>query len=186
MRIQPRHILWPTDFSELSLRAAPYARAFCEAFGATLHVIHVATPMLPDNVISPYLSGGEPLATIADTLDEIKKSMRLLIKRRFPRLPVSLQVLAGSPWHEICQYADREEIDLIVLATHGATGLKHLVMGSVAEHVVQHAPCPVLTVKSFVHDFVEENPKPDRVKIIQPTVGEYAINPDPSEESASI
>ncbi len=60
----------------------------------------------------------------------------------------------GSAYHEICAAAKDEEVDLIIIATHGHTGLKHVVLGSTAERVVRHAPCPVLTVRVHEHEFV--------------------------------
>ena len=68
--------------------------------------------------------------------------------------PVEAQVLMGSPHVEIVRYARREDVDLIILATHGRTGLAHALIGSVAEKVVQMAPCPVLTIKHPEHEFV--------------------------------
>jgi nucleotide-binding universal stress UspA family protein len=67
-----------------------------------------------------------------------------------------MHVVVGTPWYEICRYARDAEIDLIVIATHGATGLRHLLMGSTAERVVQHATAPVLAVKSIEREFVDD------------------------------
>jgi nucleotide-binding universal stress UspA family protein len=72
-----------------------------------------------------------------------------LVGELFPGEVVQQEVLVGNPWDETCVYARRHGVDLIVVATHGRTGLKHVLLGSVAERIVQHAPCPVLVVKSF-------------------------------------
>jgi nucleotide-binding universal stress UspA family protein len=63
--------------------------------------------------------------------------------------PIVCDVLSGHAWPEICSYADKMDIDLIIVATHGLTGLRHALLGSTAERIVQHAACPVLTVKAF-------------------------------------
>jgi nucleotide-binding universal stress UspA family protein len=70
------------------------------------------------------------------------------------RPPIVYEVLVGAPWAGICDYAKRVGIDLIVTATHGLTGLHYVLIGSTAERVVQHAPCPVLTVKNVEKDFM--------------------------------
>jgi nucleotide-binding universal stress UspA family protein len=69
-------------------------------------------------------------------------------------LQVTRAVRHGVPYHEICKYCKEEKIDLIVLATHGRTGLAHLLLGSVTERVVRSSPCPVLTVRHPEHEFV--------------------------------
>jgi len=71
-------------------------------------------------------------------------------------LAVVTKAILGTSWTTICGYAERAEIDLIVVATHGRTGLRHVLIGSTAERIVQHAPCPVLVVKSPAKDFVTE------------------------------
>lgn len=68
---------------------------------------------------------------------------------------IRTEVILGDSWHEICRYVKKHKIDLVIMATHGLTGLKHVLMGSTAERVVQHADCPVLTVKSFEREFVD-------------------------------
>jgi nucleotide-binding universal stress UspA family protein len=67
---------------------------------------------------------------------------------------VVTDVLFGNPWSVICQYAKDAQIDLLVVSTHGRTGLRHVLIGSTAERIVQHAPCPVLVVKNPEKDFV--------------------------------
>ena len=83
--------------------------------------------------------------------------MQRLIDEQLDRSEsITSAVVVGVPWYEICRYARDHQIDLIVIATHGATGMKHLLMGSMAERVVQHASAPVLAVKSIERDFLEE------------------------------
>jgi nucleotide-binding universal stress UspA family protein len=158
MNVSPGRILWPTDFSELSLRGGRYARGFAQHFGAQLHVIHVVAPaVLPD--LSVMAPAGLPVPTSEpDLLDTCREHLQELVQRHFPaEMDLMLEALLGHPWSGICEYAERADIDLIVLATHGRTGFEHVVIGSTAERVVQHAPCPVLTVKNNCRDFLVDD-----------------------------
>jgi universal stress protein A len=157
MRISTRNILWPTDFSKHSLKALQYARAFCEAFGARLHVINVAPIVVFTGPQVPIMTGGDKLCTEIDTVTPQKTALRELLVKQFGDIgKIKSTVTLGNAWYEICRYAQDNDIDLIVIGTHGLTGLKHLVMGSTAERVVQHAKCPVLTVKVFERDFLQQ------------------------------
>jgi nucleotide-binding universal stress UspA family protein len=150
MNLSPKKILWPTDFSELSHEAGQYAREYQKVFGAELHVIHVCQP-----VDTPGLeleaSPGIGLSISQENLVEAsRRRMEQFVRSQFPTdARVTCESLVGQAWPEICDYAKRVEADLIIMATHGLTGLRHVVIGSTAERVVQHAHCPVLTVKSF-------------------------------------
>ena len=168
MRIRPQKILWPTDLSTLSLKGARYARAFCEAFNARLYVIHVAPILVWADSMVPMMTGGDMLVTTTDTVGPAKEALRKFMIKRFGDISkIETHVISGNGWHEICRYAQDVSIDLIVMTTHGVTGFRHLLMGSTAERVVQHAHCPVLTVKSFERDFIEQMAHtPPRVKAI--------------------
>ena len=154
MTVHPKKILWPTDFSPLSLKAADYACGFRDAFKAELRVLHVVEPQ-----ISPTLEFPAPVpASLALESEQarelaIKQLAQFVSEQIEEPQRVKQQVRIGSPWMEICACAKEQQIDLIVMATHGRTGFKHVMMGSVAERVVQHAPCPVLIVKSVERDF---------------------------------
>ena len=144
-----RKILCPVDFSDLSLNALQFAVDLAEKFQAELHLLHVfegydAISLNPELAMSP--------------MPEWLPKLRLLCHEKLAVLPspelaarCSAIVRAdreGPAIHEILEYAAHEKIDLIVLATHGRTGLKHLLMGSVAENVVRSATCPVLTIRN--------------------------------------
>ena len=156
MNIQPKRILWPTDFSELAAQGEKYASAIAEAFGAELHVIHVCQPLIgatADLPLSPAVAIG---ITQKDLIDAAEARLKDLLTRDVREHRVAAcSVRVGNPWQEICRYAEAEKIDLIVIGTHGYTGVRHVLIGSVAERVVQHAPCPVLTVKTNERDFVQ-------------------------------
>ena len=143
-----RRILYPTDYSELSRPALDMACALARDFDAELVICHVSPP---------------PIAAVADgmvvdipTGEAEQMAARLeKVQPDNPRLPVTHKLLRGDPAAEIVRFAARAKIDLIVLGTHGRGGLSRLLMGSVAEHVLRKAQCPVVTVKA--HDVVEQS-----------------------------
>ncbi len=149
-----KRILVPTDFSEFSQHAVRYGCELAQRFSAELHLLHVAQDALPIIPEAGMLtvSHGEYMAHL------LASAERLLKEVPDPSSysgPVAARVVeVGVPFVEIIRYAREQEIDLIVLATHGRTGLVHMLMGSVAEKVVRKAPCPVLTVRPKGHDFI--------------------------------
>src|SRR5262245_28247096 len=146
-----KEILVPVDFSEPSLKALKYALAFAEQFGAKLSLLHVLEPVVvPDFASVPIPMDNNRLATSA------KARLEQLCKRRGleRRLVHKKLVRTGTPFREITDAARELKVDLIVIATHGYTGLAHAILGSTAERVVRHAPCPVLTVREKEHEFV--------------------------------
>lgn len=143
-----KRVLCPIDFSDLSLNALRIGVELAEKFQAELHLLHVfegydTISLNPELAMSP--------------MPEWLPKLRRLCQEKLAALPsvdlaerCSSIVRAdreGPAIHEILQYSVDHKIDLIVLATHGRTGLKHLLMGSVAENVVRSAKCPVLTIR---------------------------------------
>ena len=157
MVVSPRKILWPTDFSELSLQGGRYARGFRDVFGAELYVIHVIPPPISPDV-SVMLPSDVPISVSEPQLAEACAGVldRFVAEHFEDDNAVEREVFFGNPWSGICEYAQRSEIDLIIVSTHGRTGIKHALIGSTAEKVVRHAPCPVLVVKGEEKDFVLE------------------------------
>jgi universal stress protein A len=155
MIVRPERILWPTDVSQLSLHGARYARAFRDTFGAQLHVIHVISPPITPDV-SVALPTDVPVDYADDELVQAcRQRLAELVAEHFEGITdIVCDAFFGHSWSAICSYAERAEIDLVVVATHGRTGLRRVVIGSTAERIVQHAPCPVLVVKSPEKDFV--------------------------------
>ena len=150
-----KNILVATDFGEASDVALTYGRELATRFGATLHVLHVA-----ENI---YINafGAESYAAMAPKLqEELEASARrqldeLLIDSDHSGPPTTRSILtSSSPAYAIVDYAKENNIELIVMGTHGRGALAHLVMGSVAERVVRLAPCPVLTIRHPEHEFV--------------------------------
>jgi nucleotide-binding universal stress UspA family protein len=150
--IDLKRILVPTDFSKHSQTALVYGVAFAQKFGAKLHLLHIVQDLalfFPDTV------------TVVPPTDQLTAAVetalqRVLHENHLESMGVLTAVRSGSPYHEITQYARDEDIDLIILGTHGRGGLMHLLMGSVAEKVVRKAPCPVLTVRDPEHEFVHD------------------------------
>jgi nucleotide-binding universal stress UspA family protein len=148
-------VLVPTDFSDPSEIAFRYGKAFAESFGASLHLLHVVDSASMYVWGSPEGAVGMP----AGAYDEAERYARerlqgLLTMPEQERFRAVQAIVTGSPFVEIVRYAKRQEIDLIVMGTHGRGPIAHMLMGSVAERVVRKAPCPVLTVRHPEHEFV--------------------------------
>ena len=141
-----RRILFPTDFSESAEHAWMFALQFAQDFGADVHVLHVVAP--PPRLTEAYAMNFDPAKFAAVLTAEAETSLdRVLEGAKARHLKFHREVRIGVDFHEIIDYARKHEIDLIVMATHGRTGLAHALVGSVAEKVVRKASCPVLTVK---------------------------------------
>lgn len=138
-----RHILVPVDFSEGTQASIAYAMELAGKFSARITLYHVLQIM--------YFPGSEPVFTYEKEIkamqDETEKQLRKLAGSIAPRADVDTAMEAGVPWERIVNRADKHRVDLIVMPTHGRSGLKHLWLGSVAERVVQHARCAVLVVR---------------------------------------
>jgi nucleotide-binding universal stress UspA family protein len=143
-----RSILAPTDFSHHAEGAVRYACGLAEKFGATLHLLHV----LPDVIVpvgpDPALITSVPPEYYAETQAQSREALTQVVAPDWPQpQQIVHEVDWGDPVEGIVRYATERGIDLIVLATHGRTGLSHVLLGSVAERIVREAPCPVLTIR---------------------------------------
>lgn len=147
-----KKILVPVDFSEFSAKAIKYAGRFAEQFGAALVLVHVVEPVrYPESVLIPP----EMEEANRERLKLARASLAAFVKKQVPAGLASEAVTRlGHPFSEISKAAKDFDVDLVVIATHGHTGLKHLFLGSTAERVVRLAPCPVLTVREREHEFV--------------------------------
>ena len=134
-------ILAPTDLSELSRVGLEYALELARGWGAEVTVYHVANPVELANYKAYSLE---------DLLDKHRKSLGQFLNEHFvellPLVEVRQKVEIGSPATNILDEAERETSDLIVMSTHGRTGLAHVLMGSVTEQVVRNAACPVFSI----------------------------------------
>jgi nucleotide-binding universal stress UspA family protein len=141
-----RKVLFPTDFSEPSEAAWSYALALAKEFGAEILLLHVVAE--PPRLAEAYEMGFTPERFIKAASDEARRQMTDMIAKAADwKVSISPQVRKGVEFREIIQAAREAAADIIVMGTHGRTGLAHALIGSVAEKVVRKAPCPVLTVK---------------------------------------
>jgi nucleotide-binding universal stress UspA family protein len=142
-----RIILVPTDFSQCSLAGTEYAAFLAKNFHATLRLFHAMYPYTNYVFVD---RAGVRMSGLAEAMEETaRQEMDALKQMDFLRgLPVQTELLPGLAVDEICAAAGEPEVDLIVISTHGRTGLKHALIGSVAEHVVRYAERPALVVPS--------------------------------------
>ena len=146
MHYSIRKILAPTDFSDHAHHALGYARTFTERWDAELHLLNVIEP-----AVFPTEAGLTPIGTM-NLGEEMESSARVNIEKiasseELAGLKTQTALAQGRASSAIIEYATANDIDLIIIATHGRRGLKHLIFGSTAERVVREAPCPVLTVR---------------------------------------
>jgi nucleotide-binding universal stress UspA family protein len=141
-------ILVPVDFSAHSEKAVRYATTLADRFGARVSLLHV--------VEDPFVTGAWRaeafVPNMPELLDELVKAAQTQIGELKGHLAargfvVDTTVITGQPAHSIVEMAKAGAFDLVVMGTHGRTGLSHAFMGSIAERVVQKAPCAVLTVR---------------------------------------
>ena len=141
-----RKILCPTDFSEPSLLAIKAAIELAEQSDAEIILIHAVSP-LPASPQPGAMLAFDTAAYLQEMLAHGRDSANRLIKEKVPdRVPARSLVLVGNPSDEIIRAAEDEAVDLVVIATHGLTGWRRFLFGSVAERVVRLSPCPVLTI----------------------------------------
>jgi universal stress protein A len=141
----PQHFLVPLDFSAYSTQALDYAMALAHTLQARLTLLHVIQP-LP-------MGGGDlgmtlPYAYMQELDAELTRRLESYLARvTAAGLNGEMVLVYGSPYHEIVETAKVRQVELIIMGTHGRTGLRHVLLGSVAEKVVQLASCPVLVMR---------------------------------------
>ena len=140
-----RNILVPIDFSEPSLAALGLALPLLKRFGAKLHLVHVFPPDYPLASMAAM-----PLVVLDSTVAKrVRRHLKeVAFKYSAPLARGNIHALQGRPFEEICRLARKQKIDLIVTSSRGLTGFKHLALGSTAERIVRHSPCPVLVLRS--------------------------------------
>ena len=145
-----RKILVPIDFSEHSRKTVAFATRFASHYKATLQLLHVFE--IPDYAATPYGRREQTCNPLKSQLDAAEQDAREkltafeneLLKLGFK---VEAYLRVGYPFDEIVQMANHLDVDLIIIGSHGHTGITRLLVGSTAERVVERAPCPVLVVK---------------------------------------
>ncbi|MBC8353187.1 MAG: universal stress protein [Planctomycetes bacterium] len=133
-------ILFPTDFSHTGDAAMQLATVLARDTGATLLIVHAEEPPTAYGGGELYYGMPEPAT------DELRKMLHQL-EPTDPAVPYEHRLITGDPAHAIVRLAKDEAVDMIVMGTHGRSGLSRMLMGSVAEAIVRRAECPVLTYK---------------------------------------
>lgn len=144
-----KNIAFSTDFSDNADEAFAVAKDLAWHYGATLHIVHV---MVTFSVSPPAHQSFMPIEYDAKFIDQVKEAAQETIQSRYieqlkDRQPYEIHLLSGYASTEIIRLAEEKNIDLIVMGSHGLTGLAHVLFGSTADRVVRKAPCSVLTVR---------------------------------------
>lgn len=142
---QLKKILVPVDYSERSKKALQYAMPFAKQFGAQIVLLHL---------VEPYPQIPEMAPVDVENLADARKQMGELKKTIDKSVPIESVIRVGVATAGIVEAAKELDIDLVILATQGRSGLAHVLLGSTAERVVRHAPCPVLVVREREREFV--------------------------------
>lgn len=144
--MQLRTILVPTDFSQAAQKALTWALEMAARWDARVVLLH-ALPPWEDPV--RMKEAGVSIAGFEASLraDAESQAQKLLAQTDQQGVAIQTCILVGLPHTTICQVAEQEQVDLIVMGSHGRTGLAHVLLGSVAENAMRYAPCPVLVVR---------------------------------------
>ena len=155
MSLKIANILFPTDFSELAQGALPFAKEMAGSFHAQLHCLHIV-----DEAYQYWSAMGPESIPVGPPIDDmIDLATTRMEKFREEHLagldkPPTTHVATGRPFSGIIAYVRAQEIDLIVMATHGRGAIAHMLLGSTTEKVVRKAQCAVLTIRPEEHKFV--------------------------------
>ena len=153
-----RRILVPVDFSDASRAAVRHANALAQTYGAEIDLLHVV-----EQVVYPSAYGVEPAYfPTQEVLARVERTLGEMAREGLDPEHVSVSAVVGYAPMSILDHADEHDIDLIVIATHGRSGLDRMLLGSVAERVLRRAPTPVFIVK------------PDRASLVSPAASEAA------------
>jgi nucleotide-binding universal stress UspA family protein len=153
MTLEIKKVLVPIDFSDYSKSALKYAVNFSSQFNADIILVYVVEPV----IYPPDFSMGQIALPSVNTEWDIKAKEELdkLAKTEIPEsVNVTTILKTGKPFLEIIETASEENADLIIIATHGHSGVEHILFGSTAEKVVRKAPCPVLTLREPIKGFM--------------------------------
>ncbi len=140
-----KKIICPVDFSGLSRKALQYANEFARLSSGKVFLVGV----IENDPTITYSHGLEKERAESD-----QKLLALIDEENMAGIVADYVIYEGFPEECILDYAKRQEADVIIMGSHGRRGLKRMILGSVAEHVVRRAPCPVLVVKENEHEFI--------------------------------
>jgi len=151
MELQIKKILVPIDFSDYSKKALQYASSLAKQFNAHLSLIYVIEPVIYP---ADFSMGQVALPSIDVEMNtRAKEELENLAQKEISGLVFKTIIKTGKPFMEIIETAVEEDIDLIIIASHGHTGVEHLLFGSTADKVIRKAPCPVLTLRDPIKGF---------------------------------
>jgi nucleotide-binding universal stress UspA family protein len=147
-KLNIQNILVPIDFSKMSIEAIETAKRLARRFGSNVHLVHVYQFDYPAEFMAPGIWATQPsIAAQAHHTQALAKNLGALA-RKHKLSPENCHLSGGAPaFDEICRIAQQIPADLVVIPTHGYTGVRHVFLGSTAERVVQHSPCPVVVVR---------------------------------------
>ena len=154
--VEVRHILVPIDFSPHAWLAAAHAKELAALFHAKLCLLHVLEVLPPIGLadLPPKLPSAQEQADARQALLDLSN------EAGGPEVPVDAAVVAGHPTLDVIEATREFDIDLLVMATHGRTGLERVLLGSVTERAIQQAPCPVFVVKAFGKQLLHPSERP--------------------------
>jgi nucleotide-binding universal stress UspA family protein len=139
-------IVFPTDFSELSLGALPWAQRMATQLQADIHVLYVVEE---PHVYATLDMGPVPIPSVDELTRSAEKRMNNFAAAHLKGMGnVTTRVLVGRPADEVVSYAKGNNAALIIMTTHGYSGVKHMLLGSTTEAVLRHATCPVLSIRN--------------------------------------
>ena len=140
-------IVFPTDFSEASLVALSWAKRFAAMFDADLHCVYVVQE---PRVYAAFDMGSVPMPSLEELGNSAQSRLDDFVEEHFSGATGTavVKVLVGRPANEIANYADSMDAAMIIMATHGFSGVKHVLLGSTTEAVQRQASCPVLSIRS--------------------------------------
>jgi nucleotide-binding universal stress UspA family protein len=139
-------IVFPTDFSELSASALPWVRRMAEQLDADVHCIYVVEE---PHIYATLDMGPIPIPSVDELSQGAEKRLANFASSKLKGMPrLTSQVLVGRPAEEVVAYANKHNAALIIMTTHGYSGVKHMLLGSTTEAVLRHATCPVLSIRT--------------------------------------
>lgn len=148
MALTVARILVPTDFSETADAALQYAKVLAGQLGASLHLLHVFSNPYKVAAYAPEVYAPLPPSMRERAIEDARECLQTRLNSgEEEQFGGTRAIVSGLTAPQIVKYADENAIDMIVMGTHGRRGVAHLLLGSVAEHVVRTAACPVLTVR---------------------------------------
>lgn len=147
-KLSIRNVLVPIDFSTISIQTIETAKRLVHRFGASIHLVHVHHWQYPGDFMGPLRPVGKVRVSFEQHRRKKLAEELKMVAQAHGLSPGLIHPLEGaSAFHEICRLAQQIPADLIVMPTHGYTGLRRVLLGSTAERVVRYSPCPVFIVR---------------------------------------